>query len=195
MQVRSAWHPADAISARRRPKTALTRNARHQTDDGRAGRHHVRWYQVRRPARPRPTRPTPCASDALAITTDVGVSYIMVARCAAAVLLMRGRWLALGIAGLVFDVVGPILHVRRPARPPSRLPSGCPARAWPRLRRPARSTRPVVASDAVVALAWCRAVGGRAARRWRGREAGWWAGGSVRLCLGARSGGTPPGRG
>ncbi|MFC5183649.1 rhomboid-like protein [Actinomadura harenae] len=44
----------------------------------------------------------------LAITTDVGVSYIMVAGCAAAVLLMRGRWLLFGIAGLLFGVVGPV---------------------------------------------------------------------------------------
>ncbi|WP_064743852.1 rhomboid-like protein [Actinomadura oligospora] len=45
----------------------------------------------------------------LAVTTDVGVSYIMVAGCAAAVLLMRGRWLALGVAGLAVGVVGPVL--------------------------------------------------------------------------------------
>ncbi|MEV4255067.1 rhomboid-like protein [Spirillospora sp. NPDC049652] len=43
----------------------------------------------------------------LAVTTDVGVSYIMVAGCAAAVLLMRGRWLVLGVAGLALGVVVP----------------------------------------------------------------------------------------
>ncbi|WP_199486943.1 rhomboid-like protein [Actinomadura logoneensis] len=47
------------------------------------------------------------APSRLAVTTDVGVSYIMVAGCAAAVLLMRGRWLALGIAGLTLGVVAP----------------------------------------------------------------------------------------
>lgn len=45
----------------------------------------------------------------LAVTTDVGVSYIMVAGCAAAVLLMRGWWLVAGVAGLLFGVVGPVV--------------------------------------------------------------------------------------
>lgn len=45
----------------------------------------------------------------LAITTDVGVSYVMVAGCAAAVLLMRGRWLLAGVAGLVIGIVLPVI--------------------------------------------------------------------------------------
>ncbi|MQY08737.1 rhomboid-like protein [Actinomadura macrotermitis] len=48
----------------------------------------------------------------LAVTTDVGVSYIMVAGCAAAVLLMRGRWLAVGVVFLGVGVVGPMFWSR-----------------------------------------------------------------------------------
>jgi len=47
------------------------------------------------------------APQALAHTTDVGVSYIMVAGCVAAVLLMRGWWRWAGIAGLMVGVVLP----------------------------------------------------------------------------------------
>ncbi|MEU5882931.1 rhomboid-like protein [Spirillospora sp. NPDC047279] len=48
----------------------------------------------------------------LAITTDVGVSYVMVAGCAAAVLLMRGRWLVAGVVSLVVGIVAPavVMH-------------------------------------------------------------------------------------
>ncbi|MFC4907496.1 rhomboid-like protein [Actinomadura gamaensis] len=45
----------------------------------------------------------------LAVTTDVGVSYIMVSGCAAAVLLMRGPWLVAGVGGLAFGVAGPVV--------------------------------------------------------------------------------------
>ncbi|MCP2343517.1 rhomboid-like protein [Actinomadura rupiterrae] len=45
----------------------------------------------------------------LAVTTDVGVSYMMVSGCAAAVLLMRGWWLAAGVGGLAFGVAGPVV--------------------------------------------------------------------------------------
>ncbi|WP_174555066.1 rhomboid-like protein [Actinomadura hibisca] len=48
----------------------------------------------------------------LAVTTDVGVSYIMVAGCAAAVLLMRGRWLVAGVVLLGLGVVGPVFWSR-----------------------------------------------------------------------------------
>ncbi|WP_308287389.1 rhomboid-like protein [Actinomadura parmotrematis] len=48
----------------------------------------------------------------LAVTTDVGVSYIMVAACAAAVLVMRGRWLVVGVTALVLGVVGPLVWSR-----------------------------------------------------------------------------------
>ncbi|MCO5992507.1 rhomboid-like protein [Actinoallomurus rhizosphaericola] len=45
----------------------------------------------------------------LAHTTDVGVSYIMVAGCVAAVLLMRGWWLVTGITALAVGVVWPVI--------------------------------------------------------------------------------------
>ncbi|MEV8633566.1 rhomboid-like protein [Streptosporangium sp. NPDC051023] len=44
----------------------------------------------------------------LAHTTDVGVSYIMVAGCAAAVVLMRGRWRIAGAMALGAGVVLPV---------------------------------------------------------------------------------------
>lgn len=47
------------------------------------------------------------ASYRLAYTTDVGVSYIMVAGAVAGVLLMRGWWLVAGVAALVAGVVWP----------------------------------------------------------------------------------------
>lgn len=49
------------------------------------------------------------ASYRLASTTDVGVSYMMVAGTVAAVLLMRGWWLAGGIAALAGGVVWPVI--------------------------------------------------------------------------------------
>jgi hypothetical protein len=45
----------------------------------------------------------------LAHTTDVGVSYMMVAGTVAAVLLMRGWWLVAGIAALAIGVVWPVI--------------------------------------------------------------------------------------
>lgn len=48
------------------------------------------------------------APAALANTTDVGVSYIMVAGCVAAVILMRGWWRIAGVAGLSAGIVLPI---------------------------------------------------------------------------------------
>lgn len=48
----------------------------------------------------------------LAVQTDVGVSYIMVAGCAAAVLLMRGRWLWAGVSALAVGVLGPVVWSR-----------------------------------------------------------------------------------
>jgi hypothetical protein len=45
----------------------------------------------------------------LAHTTDVGVSYMMVAGCVAAVLLMRGWWLVAGITALAVGVVWPVI--------------------------------------------------------------------------------------
>jgi hypothetical protein len=45
----------------------------------------------------------------LALTTDVGVSYIMVAGCVAAVVLMRGRWRIAGVAALTIGIVVPLL--------------------------------------------------------------------------------------
>ncbi|WP_329520602.1 rhomboid-like protein [Spirillospora sp. NBC_01491] len=48
----------------------------------------------------------------LAVSTDVGVSYMMVAGCAAAVLLMRGRWLAAGVSALAVGVLGPLVWSR-----------------------------------------------------------------------------------
>ncbi|MFC9974522.1 rhomboid-like protein [Spirillospora sp. NPDC127200] len=48
----------------------------------------------------------------LAVTTDVGVSYVMVAGCAAGVLLMRGRWLVVGVVLLGAGVVGPVVWSR-----------------------------------------------------------------------------------
>lgn len=49
------------------------------------------------------------APQRLAVTTDVGVSYIMVAGCAAAVLLMRGRPRAAGALALGIGIVGPVI--------------------------------------------------------------------------------------
>lgn len=49
------------------------------------------------------------APERLAVTTDVGVSYIMVAGCAAAVLLMRGRWRVAGVLALGAGVLGPVV--------------------------------------------------------------------------------------
>jgi hypothetical protein len=49
------------------------------------------------------------APAALAHTTDVGVSYIMVAGCVAAVLLMRGWWQVAGIVGLAVGTVLPVV--------------------------------------------------------------------------------------
>lgn len=49
------------------------------------------------------------ASHRLAHTTDVGVSYIMVAGCVAAVLLMRGWWLVAGVTALCLGVVWPVI--------------------------------------------------------------------------------------
>jgi hypothetical protein len=48
------------------------------------------------------------APAALAHTTDVGVSYIMVAGCVAAVILMRGWWRIAGVAALTVGIVVPI---------------------------------------------------------------------------------------
>ncbi|WP_066375522.1 rhomboid-like protein [Herbidospora mongoliensis] len=45
----------------------------------------------------------------LAFTTDVGVSYIMVAGVAAAVILMRGRWRATGVIALAVGVGAPVV--------------------------------------------------------------------------------------
>ncbi|WP_174567442.1 rhomboid-like protein [Actinomadura kijaniata] len=52
------------------------------------------------------------ASARLAVTTDVGVSYIMVAGCAAAVLVMRGWWRVVGWVLLGVGVVGPVVWSR-----------------------------------------------------------------------------------
>lgn len=49
------------------------------------------------------------APSRLAFTTDVGVSYMMVAGCVAAVILMRGRWLVAGGAALCAGVLGPVI--------------------------------------------------------------------------------------
>jgi hypothetical protein len=49
------------------------------------------------------------ASQKLAHTTDVGVSYMLVAGSIAAVLLMRGWWLAAGVAALAVFVVWPVI--------------------------------------------------------------------------------------
>jgi hypothetical protein len=48
------------------------------------------------------------APAALARTTDVGVSYIMVAGCVAAVILMRGWWRIAGVTALTIGIVVPI---------------------------------------------------------------------------------------
>jgi hypothetical protein len=48
------------------------------------------------------------ASARLAHTTDVGVSYIMVAGCVAAVVLMRGRWRVAGATALGIGIVLPV---------------------------------------------------------------------------------------
>ncbi|GAB1819952.1 rhomboid-like protein [Herbidospora sp. RD11066] len=45
----------------------------------------------------------------LAVTTDVGVSYIMVAGVVAAVVLMRGRWRATGVIALAVGVGAPVV--------------------------------------------------------------------------------------
>lgn len=45
----------------------------------------------------------------LAITTDVGVSYMMVAGCVAAVLLMRHWWLAAGSLTMAIVVIWPVI--------------------------------------------------------------------------------------
>jgi hypothetical protein len=49
------------------------------------------------------------ASHKLAHTTDVGVSYMLVAGSVAAVLLMRGWWRAAGVAALTVFVVWPVI--------------------------------------------------------------------------------------
>jgi hypothetical protein len=49
------------------------------------------------------------ASHKLAHTTDVGVSYMLVAGSVAAVLLMRGWWRAAGVAALAVFVVRPVI--------------------------------------------------------------------------------------
>lgn len=49
------------------------------------------------------------APERLAFTTDVGVSYIMVAGCAAAVLLMRGWWRWAGRLAIAAGVVLPVV--------------------------------------------------------------------------------------
>lgn len=48
----------------------------------------------------------------LAVSTDVGVSYIMVAGVVAAVILMRGRWRAVGVITLTLGVGAPIVISR-----------------------------------------------------------------------------------
>jgi hypothetical protein len=49
------------------------------------------------------------ASHKLAHTTDVGVSYMLVAGSSAAVLLMRGWWRAAGVAAIAVFVVWPLI--------------------------------------------------------------------------------------
>lgn len=52
------------------------------------------------------------APQSLATTTDVGVSYIMISTCAAALLLMRNKALLVGLLTLFAFIVGPLFFER-----------------------------------------------------------------------------------